>query len=171
MGIAPTAAPITFGGQYSSGGPEGVYHVIVTDASCAPSSTGRPLVKLDLAVNDDPDHQALNGKKLLTQRQSLDSSEDDPDKAKKMRGMVKRMLYDAYGKKYPTEAKPFDPRIFVGAQAWVLVGPGKPNDAGDTFPEVKAASQVKEKLPKAKSTDATTNGATGATKPRPQPRR
>ena len=61
-------------------------------------------------------------------------------------------MFDGFGLKWPTEAKPFDPRNLQGKEAWILIAPRK-DDKGETRNQVVAVVQDKAKLPQLKGAD------------------
>ena len=141
---APT---INVGGAVSNGAEPGDYHVIISDAALGTSKTGRPNLQLELTVKDDPNHVAKEGKKLTKMFQSLAQASDDEDKVKTMNGMLKRMVFDGLGVKWPTEPKPLDPRVFAGKKAWVRLDRKKNEQTGEDRSEVIAIALTADKLP------------------------
>lgn len=163
----PTGSSTLVGGAYSSGGPElGDYNIVVTDASEGEAKTsGRKQLVLELSVKGDPNHPGKEGKKLITMRQNLPAESDEPDKVKTINGMLKRMCYDGFGVKWPTEPKPLDPRIFVGKTAAVRLDKREGTDAsGKTteFTNVVAVAQSLDGLPKPKAPKAAATNAKSA---------
>ena len=142
------APQILIGGAVSTGPAKGDYHIIVSDASLGTSSTSRPNLQLELTVKDDPNHTAKEGKKLTRMFQSLPQDGDDEEKVKTMQGMLKRLVYDGFGVKWPAEPKPIDPRIFLGKTAFVRLDQ-KP---GDDRTNVVAVAHALDKLPVRKGT-------------------
>jgi hypothetical protein len=142
------------GGTYGAGGPaKGQYHCIVNDAQITEAKTGRLQLVTEFFVRDDPNHPAKQNKKLTKWWQCFPMPDDDAEKAKNMRGMWKRLVYDGFGMKWPDSEKPFDPRVLIGKTAWVLMGDTKGAD-GQPRVGVVAVAQTQEGLPLPK------NGAT-----------
>lgn len=147
--MAITGAPqILVGGAVSNGPALGDYHIIVSDAQLGESKTsGRGQLVLELTVKDDPNNPSKEGKKLTKMFQSLPAEGDDPEKVKQMQGMLKRLVYDGFGVKWPAEPKPIDPRIFVGKPAWIRLDNRKNNQTGEERSQVVAVAQAQDKLP------------------------
>lgn len=149
--MAIEGAPvINIGGAVSTGPEAGDYHILVTDAALGKSKSERPNLQLELTVKDDPNHAAKEGKKLTKMFQSLPQDSDDEDKRKVMQGMLKRLVYDGFGVKWPTEPKALDPRIFVGKKAWIRLAKKKNEQTGEDRSEVVAVALTQDKLPASK---------------------
>jgi hypothetical protein len=147
---APQAIKMRVGGKTSNGPSDGVYRVVVADASVGVAKrTGRPYIALEFHGKGDQEHPSINGKKLITAKFYGASETDDPEKAQKMNGMLKNRLYRGFGLPWPKEPKDLDPRIFLKKEVYILLGQGKPNEQGETYPEVKAIALKKDQLPKA----------------------
>jgi len=152
----PDAMNFVWGGATSSGGPAtGIYRVVVAEAGLGQSKGDeakgkppRPYVELEFHGKNDDEHPSFNGKKLIKQRFYSPLPSDDKEKQKMMAGMLKRSLSDGLGVKWMTEQKTLDPRIFIKKEAYIAIGPGKPNDTGETRQEVQAIALKREKLPK-----------------------
>ena len=147
------APSINIGGAVSTGPEPGDYSVLITDAAVGASSTGRPNLQLEFTVKDDPNHVAKNGKKLTKMFQSLPQGSDDEEKVKTMQGMLKRLVYDGLGVKWPTEPKPLDPRQFAGKKCWVRLAKKK-QEGRDERTEVVAIALTQDKLPLLKGAPA-----------------
>lgn len=157
----------TMGGEFTNPGvAKGVYRVKVEDASLGEAKSGRHQFIAQLVVSNDPNHAAKEGKKLTKLYQSLPTGEDDADKKLMMKGIIKRMLFDGFGIPWPKEDKPFDPRKWVGKEAWVLVGDQKRAD-GSMGTGVVAIATEADKLPALKTTgEAPAAKATGTARRR-----
>ncbi len=162
MSIQGAPKAVLLGGKTSNGVAAGIYRVKITDASLDFTKGGevkgkdgkmvkkdpRPYVKLELTGCKDPDHPAKEGKKVLTAKVYLPSEFDDQEKTEMMAGMAKRSWWKPLELKWPTEAKPLDPRIFVGKElfAKVIQRVSDGADSEDAYPEVAAISKDRNKL-------------------------
>lgn len=150
MAIAGAPAALMVGGATASGPAAGIYRIKVTDATTGESSQKKtPYMALELTVHKDPNNVAREGKKLVTQKYWFAKDDADEDKKKTMKGMLKRGPYAGFNIPWPKENKPFDPRVFLGKEAFVLLGPQKQqNPDDDVYMEVKAISIDRAKLEK-----------------------
>lgn len=161
--MAIEGAPvINIGGAVSTGPEPGDYAVIISDAAIGKSGTGRPNLQLEFTGKDDPNHPAKDGKKVTKMFQSLADVSDDADKVKTMNGMLKRLVFDGLGVKWPAEPKPLDPRVFAGKKCWIRLEKKK-QEGRDERTEVVAIALTQDKLPVKKGAPTTngtgTNGA------------
>lgn len=146
ISAAPDAAFV--GGEVYNGPELGDYHVIVSDASLGETNKkDRKQLVLELTVFNDPKHTAMEGKKLTKMWQSFPCAADDEQKRKVMLGIIRRQVYEGFGKPWPKESKAFDPRIFLGCEAWVRLGE-RTDKEGKKRQQVTHVVQKLENLPK-----------------------
>lgn len=166
MAIGSTQNVFTAGGTYSSGPSDGQYHVKVTDAQLGASSKGTPQMVLEFTVANDPNHPAKEGKKLTKKFITLGPADptaaDAAEKMEKIKGMMKRFLFDGFGMKWPESDKPQDPRDWVGKSVWVQVAKVAGRDGPRA--DIVAIAQTQEGLPVVKGGAApANNGNNGST--------
>jgi hypothetical protein len=136
-------------GGSTSSGRKGVFRAVVTDAGLdTAKKSGRPYIALEFTGKGDTENPSANGKKLITGKFYTAMESDDADKVKTMNGMLKSRLYRGFGVPWPKDGKQVDPRIFLKKEVFVVIGPGNPNEQGDSYPEVKAIALKKDQLPK-----------------------
>lgn len=156
MAPQATGLPVVLiGGEFSDfSRDEGNYHIVVKDASISEAQTGRSQFVFDLEVANDPNHAALEGKKLMSWYQSLPIAKDEPernivadtpDKIKMLNGMVKRLCYDGFGIAWPTKPERLDPRKWIGKRAYVQLRKRKDDP---TRTQVNSVAQKADELPK-----------------------
>jgi hypothetical protein len=135
-------------GGSTSSGRKGVFRAVVVDASLGVAKrSGRPYIALEFHGKGDTENPSVNGKKLIVGKFYTAMEGDDEEKVKTMNGMLKSRLYRGFGLPWPKDGKQVDPRIFLKKEVYIAIGPGNPNEQGDSFPEVKAIAQKKEQLP------------------------
>lgn len=143
---APDAAFV--GGEVYNGPELGDYHVIVSDSAMGETNKkDRKQLILELTVKDDPNHTAMEGKKLTKMWQSFPNAADDDRKRKTMLGIIKRQVYEGFGIPWPKDSKPLDPRIFTGKSAWVRFGERKDKE-GKIRQNITHVVQKQDQLPK-----------------------
>lgn len=149
MAIGATTQ-VMVGGKYSTGPSDGQYHIKVTDAQISQSSKGTPQMVLELTITNDPEHAAKEGKKLTKMFQTLSPADptaaDAGEKQEQINGMLKRLLFDGFGLKWPDKSEALDPRDWQGKTAWVMMQK-KTRQNGESRAEVVAIAQNKDGLP------------------------
>lgn len=149
------------GGAYSSGPAKGVYRGIVQEAAIADTQSGGKKLSLTIFGKNDPDHPDKEGKKLFTFSQTFPSANQPAETQSLVKGIWKRLIYDGFGLKWSTEAKPFDQRQLVGKEAFFLVDEKKQADKSMRN-DVVAIALEKDKLPQ--KTNRSTGTVTEAPK-------
>lgn len=160
MAIAGAPAALKVGGAVATGPAPGIYRVKVGDASTGASSQkGTPFLQLDLTVHKDEHNPSREGKLLTKARFYLaKDDEEDAEKVKTMKGMMKRGPYAGFNVPWPKDEKNLDVRQFVGKEAFVLLAPEKKrNESDDDRNGVRRIAQKREDLEPQTNDEAASN--------------